>query len=403
MSTWLMEQTVITSFFALILLSCHTRFLKHLGAHYTYMLWAMIPMVLLGSTLQNYLPALWTTTSLASIQHYRIIASETVELSSGLLANLYLKYLYLLGIAYFAVQLIIQQIQVRTLSKQAHKLAIPLSPIGVAEVSGIHSPMLVGFIRPQILVPLDFKTLTSKQQHAILAHEIYHYRRGDHIANPIAFAITVLFWFNPLSWLAYQRFRHDQELACDAYITDAMDEPQKIAYSHALLAYSQHAPISMLHTHYGDKNILKERILQMKKVHGKNPLAILGLTLAMGLTSVAINQQAVAGNSGETAKTKQNVIYPVTRIEPHYPAKAVEQNLNGYVQLQFDISPKGKVENVSVINSSPRGVFDQSAIDALQQWVYQSSANGAQGSQVQLDFVMHEPEANVERIKVSNH
>lgn len=403
MANWLMEQTVITTLAALILLLCHKPLLARLGAHYTYFLWAIIPMLLLCSGLQNYLPNIGLAEQPLTMQYYRVFASETLALSGSLWSHLYLPYLYLLGVGYLLAKMVYQHHQALSLSLYAQRLDIPSSPIDVAQVSGIHSPMLVGIFKPRILVPVDFLTLSHEQQQAILAHEIYHYRRGDHIANPIAFIISAIFWFNPLMWLAHQRFRHDQELACDAYITGDMDHSQKIAYSRALLAYSQHAPSSMLHTHYGDKNILKERILQMKKVHGKNPLAILSLTVLMGLSSIAINQQALAGNLGDKQATKQDVIYPVVRIEPKYPVEAVNSNLNGYVQLQFDISAQGKVDNVAVIKSSPQGVFDQSAIDALEQWVYEKSANGAKASKVQLDFVMHEPAANVERIKVTSH
>ena len=179
-----------------------------------------------------------------------------------------------------------------------------------------------------------------------------------------------------------------------------MNTNEKIAYSQTLLAYSQQAQMGMLHTHYGNKTILKERIMQMKKQHGKSTLAILGLTLSLGISGALINQSATAGDTA-LEQTKQHIVAPVTRIEPRYPTNAINQKIEGYVQLEFDISQDGKVINVSVIKSSPAGIFDEEAIKALSQWTYEPSANGVNKAQVQLDFRLEPPKAELERVLVT--
>lgn len=154
----------------------------------------------------------------------------------------------------------------------------------------------------------------------------------------------------------------------------------------------------------------------MKKQHGKSTIAIIAMTLGLGLASLMLNQQVLAGDhqssskesakessekSTKAIKSQAHSIHPLTRVEPKYPKEAAEANQNGYVQLKFDISKSGMVSNVKVIKSSPKGVFDKSAVKALKQWVYKKSKKGAKGSKVQLDFVIDEPAANVERIKVT--
>ena len=404
MFSWFMEQTLLLSLVCSLLLISHRFLLSKIGAHYTYSLWVIVPLLPLADVLQTLLPQYfnWLTPNqtLGVIQQYYVLVSDTASVSSSLFKLLYLPYLYAVVVLALVVHLISVLIHLQRLIRRAKPLAIESGKLKVLIHPSLESPMLVGLIVPKILVPNSFALLNSHQQHAIIQHELYHYQRGDLWANVLAYGLTIMFWFNPLMWCAYRRFRQDQELSCDAQVTANMETDSKIAYSKALLAYSQHAPLSMLHIHYGDKTILKERILQMKKQHGKNTLVLMGVTLLLSVSALILNQQAQASDHQHHTQAKPDGIYPTIRIEPTYPIDAAKEGVNGYVQLSFDINPEGKVSNVMVTKSSPVGVFEDSAVTALKQWQYQSSAKGQKGAQVQLDFVIHLPDESVERIEV---
>jgi bla regulator protein BlaR1 len=404
MISWFMEQTLLLSLVCSLLLISHRFLLSKIGAHYTYSLWLVVPLLPLADVVQTLLPQYFNWLSpnqtLGVIQQYYVLATDTASMWSSLFKLLYLPYLYAALVLVLVVNLVSDSIHLQQLTRRAKPFVIESGKLKVFIHPNIESPMLVGLIAPQILVPNSFTLLDSHQQDAIIQHELYHYQRGDLWANILAYSLTIMFWFNPLMWCAYRRFRQDQELSCDAQVTANMETDSKIAYSKALLAYSQHAPLSMLHTHYGDKTILKERILQMKKQHGKNTLVLMGVTLLLSVSALTLNQQAQAGDNQSHTQAKADGIYPTIRIEPVYPIEAAKEGMNGYVQLSFDINPAGKVSNVMVIKSSPAGVFDDSAVTALEQWQYQTSANGMKGAQVQLDFVIHQPDASVERIQV---
>lgn len=80
-------------------------------------------------------------------------------------------------------------------------------------------PMLVGLWGPRIVVPSDFESRYSGIERAIiLAHERAHVGRHDALTNGIALILVCLFWFNPIGYWAWSRFRFDQELACDAAV-----------------------------------------------------------------------------------------------------------------------------------------------------------------------------------------
>jgi TonB family protein len=68
-------------------------------------------------------------------------------------------------------------------------------------------------------------------------------------------------------------------------------------------------------------------------------------------------------------ETGNGDVIPLVRHNPVYPPRALEEGLDGHVQLEFDITATGAVENVRVVKSSD-AEFEQSAIDAVSQWRY---------------------------------
>ena len=52
-------------------------------------------------------------------------------------------------------------------------------------------------------------------------------------------------------------------------------------------------------------------------------------------------------------------------IVPDYPGDADRQRVSGKVRLQLKLEADGRVVDVEVINSTPPGVFDGSAIEAF--------------------------------------
>lgn len=57
-------------------------------------------------------------------------------------------------------------------------------------------------------------------------------------------------------------------------------------------------------------------------------------------------------------------LIPRRYITPAYPLEAERAGVEGYVVVQFSVTPLGDVENVSVIESQPQGTFDAEALIA---------------------------------------
>jgi periplasmic protein TonB len=100
---------------------------------------------------------------------------------------------------------------------------------------------------------------------------------------------------------------------------------------------------------------------------------------------------ASASLSGPGAMVSDGDATPIVRIDPRYPAKAARDGTEGWVILSFDITETGTVDNVEVIDSKPRRIFDREAKRALKKWKYRAKVVDGKpqrqsGLTVQLDF-----------------
>lgn len=105
---------------------------------------------------------------------------------------------------------------------------------GVWQCDRIDTPFILGVFRPRILLPLS---MDAQDIPCVLAHERAHLARHDHWRKPVAFALLILFWFQPMLWIAYVLLGRDIEFACDARTVRALggDDASKACYAKALL------------------------------------------------------------------------------------------------------------------------------------------------------------------------
>ncbi|MCW9028718.1 MAG: TonB family protein, partial [Kangiella sp.] len=70
---------------------------------------------------------------------------------------------------------------------------------------------------------------------------------------------------------------------------------------------------------------------------------------------------------------------------PQYPKVAVENGIEGHVVFKFDVDQKGKPLNIKVHESVPKGIFDEVALNAFQEWEFGENKQ-TQNLQYKLDF-----------------
>jgi len=80
----------------------------------------------------------------------------------------------------------------------------------------ISAPLLLGWVKPVILLPLAMVChLPTAQVELILAHELAHLRRWDPLANLFQVILETLYFFHPVVHWISRDVRNEREICCD--------------------------------------------------------------------------------------------------------------------------------------------------------------------------------------------
>ena len=191
--------------------------------------------------------------------------------------------------------------------------------IKLRETSLFNSPITLGFFRPYIIIPKETRqTFTVNELKYVFLHELSHQKNKDILVNYAMWIVKIIYWFNPLVWLAFNKIRIDRELACDTSVLNLLNEKGHIEYGHTIIrfadkgyakSYKQLAPGIG-----GTKQQIKQRILsianyskesQHLKWRSKVICSILGIIVLL-LTPIT----AVVGGSDDIYHfNEKNVVY----------------------------------------------------------------------------------------------
>ncbi|GAB2571399.1 M56 family metallopeptidase [Spirosoma areae] len=139
--------------------------------------------------------------------------------------------IYLIGVALFGLRLAGGWVYLQRLSRTAtppvnkgwgqltdrlrSALAIR-AVVQVRESARIAVPMVVGVLKPVLLLPIGLATsLSMREIEAVLAHELAHIKRHDYAVNLLQSVVEVLYFFHPALWWLSARVREEREHCCD--------------------------------------------------------------------------------------------------------------------------------------------------------------------------------------------
>ena len=141
----------------------------------------------------------------------------------------------------------------------------------------VKSPCLAGLI-PAVYLTED--VLRNDTTELIVRHELTHLHHLDFLWSLCRTIAVIVYWWNPLIWLAAICSKRDAELACDEAVAAGLQPEQRIAYARAILAQAprKKAALSLA----GPP--VKERILFLTK---KQRTSVLCVILALLLVASA--------------------------------------------------------------------------------------------------------------------
>jgi beta-lactamase regulating signal transducer with metallopeptidase domain len=185
------------------------------------------------------------------------------------------------------------------------------SPDGTWRSSRVAEPMLIGALRPRVLVPVDFEQRYSvEEREFVLAHERAHMRRGDALVNAFGAAWLSVFWFNPLMFWAMRQLRLDQDLACDAAVLAAAGRGRRGRYAQALLKAQLHGETALslpLACHWHSAHPLRRRVAALRRpVAGRlrHAIGILCVTTVVGSVTLAAHAVESARQTARPAASQ---------------------------------------------------------------------------------------------------
>jgi hypothetical protein len=110
-------------------------------------------------------------------------------------------------------------------------------PVTVGVCDRIDSPIVLGVLRPRILLPrAQMRGLGRKQIKLVLLHELAHIRRRDLLVNLVQRIIEAPLFFNPAAWLVSDWVRLEREHCCDRMVVERTGAVR--SYAQVLLAFA---------------------------------------------------------------------------------------------------------------------------------------------------------------------
>ncbi|HHG83571.1 MAG TPA: M56 family metallopeptidase, partial [Bacteroidetes bacterium] len=120
-----------------------------------------------------------------------------------------------------------------SLLKLKEKLGIHRT-IQLLQSAAVDTPMVIGVLRPVILLPIGLLSgLSPEQVQCILAHELAHIRRWDYLINIFQSIVEICLFFHPATWWVSKMVREERENCCDETVLALKNN--NLVYAKALL------------------------------------------------------------------------------------------------------------------------------------------------------------------------
>src|SRR5690606_24396446 len=255
---WLLESTCASSAAIVLVLLLRRPLRAAFGANAAYLLWLLPPLAVLAASLPARVVRVVVSEAGSRVGIGTAAAAE--PLAATVPATSWLLLAWLAGATVFVLWQVAAQ---RRFRRSLGAVRVDGDGHMRAEASA-GLPAVVG-LRARIVLPADFEARYGADERAlILAHERIHLARRDVLGTALLAALRCVYWFSPLAWLAADRFRRDQELACDETVI-ARNPRARRAYGEAMVKTQLSAMPAPLACHWFGGHPLKERIAMLKR------------------------------------------------------------------------------------------------------------------------------------------
>lgn len=243
--------------------------------------------------------------------------------------------------------------------------------VTVVRCNRIATPILVGILRPIILLPPG--RWTGKDLELVLLHELAHLKRWDNLVNLLQRLCEVVLWFHPAVWLTSRWIRLERECCCDVIVvthSGSRDEYAALLATFAEQLRSTPPRMPLLGTPTGSAFGRHQIVIRVREIlySGKVPMRIsrvrmsaVAVTLLAAIAGIGFLTPAL-GDAGNVGVTNLNV----TKQEKT-PAIAVGKSGVVDVPATAGVDPAPAPKPASnVINFEPREPFPEPSPQPVQ-------------------------------------
>ena len=208
--------------------------------------------------------------------------------------------------------------------------------IHIVELSGVDVPLVVGCLRPIVVLPIAaLAQLNAAQVEAILAHELAHVRRHDYVVNLMQTLAETLLFYHPAVWWLSTRIRDEREHCCDDVAVAVCGDAAGYAAALTELEARRSGELNLAAAATGGS--LLNRVRRILRVEISNdsrtsPLTIGLVAVAVG-GALGVNLMAQASAPAET---------------PKFEVASVRPNTSGDNKQSNQILPGGRYNAVNI-------------------------------------------------------
>ncbi|MCU7492105.1 MAG: M48 family metalloprotease [Ignavibacteria bacterium] len=254
------------------------------GSYYSKSKSAVVSALSLSSQYHYYITAIWMFGAILLL----------IKFLAGLAFQRYIRN------SAFNMNSEFQSIADNAMRKLNYKGSIP-----VVESIKSKVPMVIGYFKPVILLPVGiFTGLSSEQIELILAHEIAHIIRKDTLVNIFLVITEIVFFYNPAFWWISSKIKFERECSCDDLAMSTTNYP--FDYAKALAAVLENS-LSVPHYSlalFNRKSHALKRVERVIKPSGMQPsfkegsIILLVLVMSMFVSITAkVNSRHVTSPS----------------------------------------------------------------------------------------------------------
>jgi bla regulator protein BlaR1 len=223
-------------------------------------------------------------------------------------------------------------------------------------------PMVIGIIKPVILLPVSaFTGLSPKQLESIIVHELAHIIRRDYLVNLLQSILEILFFYHPAVWWINGVIREERENCCDDIAIEKTGDSASYAKALANIQEQLLLKENLAMAIAANKNRLLKRIKRLLNQPKMKTNFIEGFTASciifLGIFAIVLNSNAISEKALEkkmSKSEKKNEILVTQKDE----LKGVSKTISAELQTRRDTtSQPGHNDEKNIIKSEEESPY----------------------------------------------